>query len=337
MTKVVLSADVGYGNVKVVWGPDCTSNNEIIFRSIANQILKGNKDQSDATPGHVPIVVDGDVFMVGPDACQSTGTSITDYNYIARKEYLALLRGAIHFMFCKTGVHNRIDLLVVGLPVGNYEAQKDTLLNICKGEHIIPTPPDLIKQFGMNIKVFVNSAMVIPQPIGALSVFASKCARTNMNMGSALIIDVGFKTLDWVFSHGMGVDMERSGSFAGGISVLLREVSNIVGKKIGVGYIDLFETEKALSNGKIFADGRTHDFTPYTDVVIQAADKVIDKFYGALNLNREFTSIVLTGGGGKYFRDSISKKFPTHVIQYEEDSVMDNARGFYQVARGSIT
>lgn len=335
MNTVILATDIGYGNIKAVWGAECTPDTEIIFRAIANQVSNGFHEQSNSTPGCVPICVDGETFEVGPNANLSTGTSITDFKYIFRKEYLAYVRGAIHFMFHKTGVHNRIDLLAVGLPVGNYELHKDKLIEICKGEHIIPTPQNLIKQFGKTVKIFVDRVLVIPQPIGALSVYATKCARTNKEMGSALIIDPGYRTLDWIFSHGMEVDMGRSGSFAGGVSVLLRDISGAVGKQLGVGYIDLIEVEKALTTGKIFADGRIHDFTPYQDMVREAAARVIDKFFGAINIDRAFSSIILTGGGGKFYQDALAHKFPSHNIQYEDDSVMSNARGFYSIAKGA--
>lgn len=335
MNKVVLAIDIGYGNIKAVWGAERTSEDEIIFRAIANQIPNGSHKQSDPTLGRVPIFVNDETFEVGPDAYLSTGTNISDFNYIFRNEYTAFLRGVIHYMFTKTGVHNRIDLLAVGLPVGNFQLHKDKLIEICKGEHDIPTPQNLIKQFGKTVKVFIDKVLVIPQPIGALSVYATKCTTENKEMGSTLIIDIGYKTLDWIFSHGMRVDMGRSGSFAGGVSVLLREVSGAVGKQLGVGFIDLIEVEKALTTDKIFADGRMHDFTPYQGMIGEASARVIDKFFGAINIDRAFSSIILTGGGAKYYRDALARKFPTHQIQFDDDAVMSNARGFYLIAKGA--
>lgn len=334
MKKIILAADVGFGNIKAAWGADCTPESEIIFRSIANLVSKSNSDEITVTPGLIPVVVDSNTYMVGPDAYMSSGNSISDINYIARKEYIAFLRGAIHYMFCKTGVYHTIDLLVLGLPVGNFASQKAKLTEIGKGEHEIPTPLTLSKGLGSTVKVHVDKVIVLPQPIGSLSVYAEKCARVKKDMGSALIIDPGYKTLDWVFSNGMHVDMVRSGSFGGGVSALLREISGLVGKKLGTGYVDLIEVEKALSAGRIFAGGRFHDFTPFEGIVKEASAKVIDKFFSALDVEREFTSIVLTGGGAKYYRDAISEKFPSHIIQCADDSIMDNVRGFYMVARG---
>lgn len=337
MKKIVLAADIGYGNVKAAWGAECSPESEIIFRSIANLVSKNNTDEVVATAGRVPVSVDSDIFMVGPDAFMSQGNSIGDVNYVARKEYKAFLRGAMHYMFCRTGVYHTIDLLAVGLPVSNFTSQKAELMNICRGAHEIPTPPLLIKGLGPTVKVHVDKVIVLPQPVGALSVFSTKCARANKSMGSVLLIDPGFKTLDWVFSNGMNVDMARSGSFAGGMSSLLREISGLVGKTLGVGFVDLVEVEKALSSGRIFAGGRSHDFTPFAGIVKEASAKVVDKFFSALDIDREFDSIVLSGGGAKYYRDAIAEKFPGHIIQCEEDSVMDNVRGFYMVAHASMT
>lgn len=336
MTKVILAADVGYGNVKAVWGLNCSSENEIIFRSIANQISIHSDEQPCITNSRVPIRIDGDTFMVGPDAHLFSGARILDFDYVARKEYLAFLRGAIHFMFTKTGVHHKIDLLAVGLPVSSFESQRSELARICKGVHEIPTPLALVESLGETVKVFIDKVVVIPQPFGALSMFTAKCARQNKSAGATLILDPGYKTLDWMFANGMSVDMERSGSFAGGVSALLRETSGIVGKKLGVGFIDLTEVERALSSGRIFADGRFHDFGPYQGIVKGAAKRVIDKFFNAINVDLQFNSIVLTGGGAKYYREAISQKFPSHFIQSDDDSVMENARGFYLVARDSM-
>ena len=334
MKKIILAADIGYGNVKATWGTDCSPESEIVFRSIANLVSKSSTDEVLVTASRVPIVVDSDTFLVGPDAYMSAGNSIGDIDYIARKEYRAFLRGAMHYMFCKTGVYHTIDILVLGLPVGNFASHNVELKKIGKGVHEIPTPPLLAKGLGPTVRVQVDKVIVLPQPIGALSVFSTKCARANTDMGSSLIIDPGYKTLDWVFSNGMYVDMARSGSFGGGVSALLREISGLVGKKLGTGYIDLFEVEKALSSGRIFAGGRFYDFTPFEGIVKEASAKVVDKFFSALDLDREFNSIVLTGGGAQYYRDAIGEKFPGHIIQCADDSIMDNVRGFYMVARG---
>ncbi len=336
MTKIILAVDSGYGNVKAAWGAEPSNENEIIFRAIANSISNSSNSPVTSSKGRVPVVVDGDTFMVGPDAYLSEGTSILDFNFVHRKEYLAFLRGAIHYMLRKLGIHHKIDCLVVGLPVSNYESHNEALAKICKGLHEIPTPLEFVAIFGSIVKVMVEKVIIVPQPLGALSVFSSKCAQASMNMGTVLVIDPGFKTLDWIFSNGMDVDMKRSGSFDGGVSVLLREISSIVGKKLGVGFIDMIEVEKALSSGRIFAGGRSHDFSPYIGLIQESASKVIDKFFGAVEIEREFDSIVLTGGGGKFYRDALSKKFPTHKIECADDSVMDNVRGFYLIARGNM-
>lgn len=330
MKNIVLSVDVGYGNVKACWGLENSPNTEIIFRSIANPVMKGSA--INATKGRVPVTVDGDTYMVGPDAYLYEGNGISDANFSARKEYRAFVIGAMHFMFRMTGVYRRINTLAVGLPVGNFESHQDLLHEVCIGEHIVPTPPALIQSLGPTIKILVENVLVIPQPFGALSIYGRKCANTNKSMGSTLVIDPGYKTLDWVFTHGMEVDMAKSGSFAGGVLSILRDISNNVGKQLGVGYVDLIEVENALETGILFADGRDYDFTPFKDMVNDVAERIVEKFFNALKIDRQFSNILLTGGGGKYYRKALEKKFPSHSIQCEPDSVMNNSRGFYLLA-----
>lgn len=265
------------------------------------------------------------------------GEPTTDANYVLRKEYLALLRGAIYYTFKKSGViKNRIDALALGLPVSNFAKHKDALVKVAKGVHVVPVPIGLRGIWGPTVEVTVDKVLVLPQPLGALRTHAGKESAVINANSTNLILDPGYNTFDWLMATGMRADLERSGSFMGGVAHLLREVSQQASMNLGVGFINLIECECALETGVLVVDAKKYDFLPFRAVAENAAEEFVAQFCNALNFSRRFDHIVMAGGGAKYYIDALRKRFPDHLILVDDDSVMANARGFYLFANGLL-
>lgn len=334
MSKVILAVDVGYGNTKLVWGPHQDLSCEIHFPSIAHTVVR-KTDHLDVLESmeRIGIVVGGTQFLVGPEAFEAGGVPILDTNFVARPQYLALLRGAIYYMMRKSGVvHRHIDGLVVGLPISNFGQHKDALTKLASGIHIIPTPPGMVDIHGPNIEVIIDKVLVLPQPIGALRAHAGSVSSIADANSTNLIIDPGYNTFDWLMARGMRADIERSGSFEGGVAHILRSVSNQAGKHLGFGAIDLKECEMALEKGEVVVKSKKYPFTEYRDIAESAADAVVDRFLNQLDRTRRFDQIVMTGGGAKYYVNALRRQFPDYKILVDDDSIMTNARGFYLFA-----
>lgn len=330
MSKI-LAIDVGYGNVKSVWGNARNDSCENIFRSLAPRTRK----KKDALAGftdpldRVSVEVDGGHFLVGKEAYLVGGEPILDTNYIAHPEYLAYVLGSIYYMQKKSGtIINSIDGLVVGLPVSNFSKHRAALANLVQGPHTIPAPGNLQNIYGPTIEVKIGKVLVLPQPLGALRSHAAAGSAADPK-STNLVIDVGYNTFDWLTSMGMRADMERSGNFEGGVAQLIREVSSQVGSELGIGVLDFVDCENALSTGTLMHKGVQHSFTQYADIVDNMAGEMVNKFMNSQKSNRGFTNIIVTGGGAKYFKNALQKRFPDYPILVEPDSVMANARGFY--------
>lgn len=338
MSKIILSVDVGYGNTKVVWGAERDSSCEIHFRSIA-PVTKQKAEGMQGIGGmdRVGILVHGTQYLVGPEAFEAGGVATLDTNFVARPQYLALLRGAIYYMIRKSGVVRRkIDGLVVGLPVSNFAEHKDALVKLASGVHVIPTPPGLTSIHGPYIEVTIDKVLVLPQPIGALRAHAGDLSSIADSGTTNLIIDPGYNTFDWLVARGMRADLERSGSFEGGVAHILRSVSNQASKNLGIGAIDLNECELALEKGEVVVNAKKHDFKQFQDIAESAADEVVDRFMNALDRTRRFDQIIMTGGGAKYYVNALRRRFPDYKINADKDSIMTNARGFYLFAAGLL-
>lgn len=337
MGKTVIGIDVGYGNVKAVWGPEFDSKSEIIFRSVAKRTM--NKQDGFGSGGEdlnrIGIEIDGFRYLVGPDASQSGAASTSDPDYVNRPEYAAFLRGAMYYMLKTRGKIENIDAMVVGLPVSNFATKKADLLKICQGSHLIPTPPSLKIEHGQMVSIHVSKVLCVPQPLGGLRMQAQLDAQAGRDLNrTTLIIDPGYLTFDWLFASGMRADIERSGSLNGGVSSLLSELSRQVSLKLGVGAIDMVELEHALETGTLVIGGKNFDFHGYGKWMDAIAADVIDRFITASNLTSRFDRILLVGGGAKYFVNALRRRFPNHAIDIDTASVMSNARGFFLIGNG---
>lgn len=337
MEKTVIGIDVGYGNVKAVWGPGFDSKSEIIFRSVAKRTMQatdgfgsGGEDMN-----RVGINVDGFKFLVGPEAAVSGAVSTTDTDFVNRPEYLALLRCAMYYMLKTRGKIENIDAMVVGLPVSNFATKKADLIKICQGSHLIPTPQLLKNEHGHMVSVHVSKVFCVPQPLGGLRMQAQLDAQAGLDLNrTTLIIDPGYLTFDWLFASGMRADIERSGSLIGGVSSLLSELSRQVSLKLGVAAIDLVELEIALKTGTLVIEGKSQEFIGYNKWMDAFAGDVVDRFVTASNLTSRFDRILLVGGGAKYFVNALRRRFPNHTIDVDGQSVMSNSRGFFLIGNG---
>ena len=338
MTKTILAIDVGYGNTKLVWGTARDESCELLFKSIAPT----TRQNDDAFAGfsqpmdRVAISVNNRNFLVGPEAyLAGSATTILDKDYIKHDEYLALLRGAMYYMMKKSGtIKQKIDGLVVGLPISNFNEHRDALLKLAIGIHTLPTPVGMRSMYGSTFDVLVDKVLVLPQPIGALRNYAG-----NLHSGDnsvSLIVDPGYHTFDWVIAYGMRPDMQRSGSFDGGVAHILREVSAQAGKTLGIGVIDFVQCEDALNTSILLHKSRSYAFEEFRGIAEDAATEIVNKFASALDVTRPFERIVMAGGGAMFYVTALRNRFPDFEIVASSDSVMANARGFYAFAAGLL-
>ena len=338
MSKTILAVDIGYGNTKLVWGAARDSSCELLFKSIAPRARQNDDAFADFSHpmDRVAISVNHRTFLVGPEAyLAGSASSILDKDYIKHDEYLALLRGAMHYMLKKSGtLKHKIDGLVVGLPVSNFSEHRDALTKLAIGVHTLPTPTGMRSMYGSTFDVMVDQVLVLPQPIGALRNFAGNLQAGDNSV--SLVVDAGYNTFDWVTAYGMRPDMQRSGSFDGGVAHIFREVSVQAGKTLGIGMIDFVQCEDALNTGILLHKSRSYPFEQFNGIAEDAAAEIVNKFASALDATRPFDRIVMAGGGAKFYVAAFRKRFPDFEIVATNDSVMANVRGFYAFAAGLL-
>jgi plasmid segregation protein ParM len=180
MEPIVRALDVGFGHTKFVLSVDGSEVRCAHFPSVAYPTE--SDETTDPMGGRrktVGIPIDGLIYEVGPDvhlAADVFNAKQMHERYSETPEYLAMLRGALHYMKVE-----RIDLLVVGLPVAAFKAKmRAALERLVLGRHDV----------GRGKTVQVERARVVPQPQGALMYYGHVHNRVaEIRKERSLIID----------------------------------------------------------------------------------------------------------------------------------------------------
>lgn len=341
MANTVIGIDVGYGNTKAVWGHSLDKAErerwgETCFRSIAPLATIDEESMGGGTnPDRIRIEMKGKHYYAGPAAALGIEARGLDPNYIESDEHEVLLRTSLYMAMREKGeVFEEIDMLVVGLPVSGFSARGKRLREIALLEREVPIPPHL-RGAGMSATVTVRAKQVkvLPQPFGGLRYAAQTLPATDelfSERALSMVIDPGYRTFDWFVANGMRPEMKLSGSFDGGVSSLLRQVSQKIGYDHGTGSLEFDQVEEGLLRGSINLGYQVIDTQPYHATLLDAARKEVVAFLGRIDSNKaRLSRVFLSGGGASFYKEALTEKLPGYRIQSLDNSVMGNARGYW--------
>lgn len=315
----VRSIDVGFGDVKHVVDHrdgepiECGSFPSMVARPAIQDLSGGSISARDT----VVVTVKDTPYEVGPDVHLALGTHtarIVHKNFTAQPEYLALLRGALHYMATP-----QIDLLVVGLPVSDLATKTALIKNRLQGRH--PT-------VGAE-SVNVGKVLVLAQPVGGLIDFSlSRGDYGQLRDSMNLVVDPGFFTFDWVLARGIQPIPARSGSYPGGVHAVLRLLAQVLSEELRVDLSDYTQLNQGLRSGFLRLFGREFPLADYLPAVQPVIEEAINALVNSVGPGYDIDHIVLVGGGASLFRSAIERRFPSHRVRVSDDSVYANVRGF---------
>jgi plasmid segregation protein ParM len=263
--------------------------------------------------------VDGTLYEVGPDSADLDTTDASrnlNDQYIHTEQYKAVFYGALAY----TG-EDKIDLLVVGLPLSNMHSAAK-LKELMVGKHKISDDKT----------VEVVEALVLPQPLGGLYYCFSlgktkpefEFLREEMN----LVIDPGFLTFDFLLSNGEKVVDNRSGAHTGGVSKVLRSLADSVSTKFGIKYENLGALDTGLRRRKIRINGATESLDEHIKNTRSVLEGSVNYCRNIVGAGTDIDNIILLGGGSHIFRKTLETYFPKHTLHILDDAQMANVRGF---------
>lgn len=268
-------------------------------------------------PETLAIEVEGVTYDVGPDVDLTGGVRaprILHDDYVACPEYLALTRAALTAMQLE-----RIDLLVVGLPVSLLAHRKARLVERLRGRH--PLPGGRAAQ--------VDQVLVLAQPLGGLIhyLFGLPPGADRQDK-TRLLLDPGSRTFDWTVARGLKEVKGASGSHPGAVAAFLAEIARRLSDRYGIDYTDMAALDQGLRTGEFHLYGQPVDLAPLAADAAHALQPSLTALANAVGDGRQVHEIVLVGGGAFLFQSALARQFPHHRVIMLPDALFANVRGF---------
>lgn len=335
----VRAIDVGYFSIKLSLGRKLVGDSSTIatalFPSLAPRLPAGLTPQSalHGKPDGCVVAVEDVNYFVGRDAIlYSSGREPREVlaDYSQTDKYLALMRGALHYIFQDAQAKSELVIrhLVLGLPLNTFGENRDKLAKRAMGEHLLPDPIHP----GAHRRITVERASVIVQPQGALVSYAANHTKTFQD-GWVLVVDPGGGTLDWYVARGRLPNWQRSGAYPKSMLACAYAVAD----KIDATWRDNFEIieriDKAIrENAPSFkTGGQTYELSNFATGIEAVLKESTDKMVAKLGSLDNLDTILFTGGGAKVYHDFFSKRYPklAPIMAMDDDPVFANVKGFH--------
>ena len=345
---VVRAIDVGFGLVKLSVR-DASGVSIISFPSMAipadasavRTLGTRRRDTFD-------VPVNGALYEVGRDvglaqAGGSFGRDVTDEFYRGTI-YEALTKGALRYMV-EAG-DARIDLLVLGLPVNQY--------NDAKRRDYLRTHYEGQLDVGDGKTVTIGKVIVQAQPMGGYAAIDDHLDQLNQVISSTngaleplpsgealddlsvLMVDPGEHTLDWLLIQHGSINPRASGAASdAGRHRVVRAVQESLASELGrpLGPAVMPRINDALrQRTPVKLAGVAHDLDRYEPVIMSVVEDSINRMVDGLRDAHEIIDlVVIVGGHPERYRDVLAKRFPAIPVFVMPESMAANVRGFQMI------
>lgn len=324
----VRAIDVGYFNVKYTKGRKMVGDSNVIdvalFPSLAPTAAAATLAVAGPKSDTCTVTVGGKNYVVGPGAKYHTSASEPrpiDPNYSETDKYHAMSLGALQYMAEDAGADREfeIDLLVLGLPLHNYQRHASNLAARMQSDHEVGAR-----------RVRVNKVHVMVQPHGALCHFGA--VRDKPMDGWNLVVDPGGGTLDWFMANGQQPNWARSGAYP----KAMLQCAYAVADCIDLGWRNQYEIVDVIdhairTNAPGFTVGaRDFELAPYRPVIHAVQEEALKSMLENTGPLDAVKRVLFTGGGAGVFRDCLKRLLPNleRVMEIDTDPVFSNVRGF---------
>jgi plasmid segregation protein ParM len=294
------------------------------------------------------VPVHGANYEVGRDvglaqAGGSFGRDVTDEFYRG-PIYEALTKGALRYMF--DAGDSAIDLLVLGLPVNQYNDAKrrDYLRSTYEGDI----------EIGDGKKIKVRKVIVQAQPMGGYAALDDHLDELNRVITSTngalkplasgeelddlavLMVDPGEHTLDWLLIQQGTINPRASGAASDAgrhrvVRAVLESLAADVGRPLGPAVMPRIN-EALRQKQPVKLSGVAHELTRYEPVIMSDIEDSMNRMVDGLRDAHEIIDlIVLVGGHPERYRDVLSRRFPAIPVFVMPEPMSANVRGFQMI------
>ncbi|MEW6706432.1 MAG: hypothetical protein AB1430_16415 [Pseudomonadota bacterium] len=347
-SPVVRAIDVGFGLVKF----SLPAEGGVTFSSFPSMAIPADvsavrslstrrRDTFDVPAGGTQYEVGRDVGLA--QAGGGFGRDLTDEFYRS-PIYEAVTKGALRYM-AEAG-DTAIDLLVLGLPVNQYNDAK-------RRDHLRQTYEGVV-DLGDGGRIEVRKVVVQAQPMGGYAALEEHLDGLNQEIrdtGGALqplasadeldelavlMVDPGEHTLDWLLIQQGSINPRASGAASdAGRHRVIRAVQDSlaadVGRPLGPAVAPRINEALRLKQ-PVKLSGVAHDLTKYEPQIMSVVEDSINRMIDGLRDAHEIIDlIVLVGGHPRRYRDVLKRRFPAIPVFVMPEPMAANVRGFQMI------
>ncbi len=324
-----IGIDVGFGYTKATDGI-----RSILFPSVISPPVKmgfrpfqGDPyDRHDFQINHLSVRLEGETFFVGNLALNQGRFTYATLDRLRTQtlEYRLLLLAALSLLVDFPGEALAI---VTGLPVDDFE-DRDLLEKNFKGRFSLYIA-------GQEISFTITDLTVVPQGCGAFMdlLFADTTEDINdvYAQGPVGIVDIGYKTTDFVLMQSAEFSWKLSGSIKHGMSMIYQAAISKF-SDVYRGNFNLKSVEEAIRDGMIHRLGERIAVDPaLLEGDYHGLSQEIAAWIRQRWREQKISRILCAGGGSMLLKPFLKKVFPEMVFM--EDPHLANVRGFQKGAR----
>lgn len=327
MQTKTIAIDVGYSHVKAI-----SPEQRVLIPSVVSPYQEMVlADLSSTDTGHMVIVrkVNGNstTYFIGELAVkEGRGATFTlDRQKHKHSNHDILVLAAARILEAQPG-----STLGVGLPVAYYRTQREELTQHLMGVH---------GEIGVdgNVSRRISFGKVIVYPQGAAALITAPGLPTN---GLVLLVDVGYKTTDFIVAEVAGGKVRPVSNLCGSVETgiyavhetIAIEYQNITGMPLSVVNVPQILGE----DGKVIYYGREIDFTTTLEKIkAEIAMNIVDQVTARLGERVAFVRKAYLAGGGAKCLPLLSSMFPVTTIL--PNAQWANAEGILEVVKQTET
>jgi plasmid segregation protein ParM len=333
----VLGIDIGFGFTKATNGQDT-----IIFKSIfgeAADIQFWADFGTDTPTDHIHVTIDGKSYFIGDLAEQQS--SVLHFTLDQEKlitQFVKILSLTVAGMFMKKGASVNVPInLVSGLPIGYFKENHERFNELLSGHHTITYHAsdgrETIKE------IYINKVRMLPQPMGSILNLLmddkGKIVDKELAGQKIGVVDVGFRTTDFIVMDRLRYIDRGSRTIDTGISKGFSIIANKLREKAGVS-VALYRLYRAAETGSIKMRGHGFAFSKVRDQVYSQLAGVIageiDRLWAD---DWDIDTIILSGGGSRELAQYLQPLITGNVLPVDlsRDPRLNNVMGYFKYGR----
>jgi|LGOV01.1.fsa_nt_gb hypothetical protein len=315
--KKIISIDVGFGYTK---GCSNFSKEEVVFPTAYKAKTTSYQSALGGYTKDYDITINDKKYFVGDLALiQNAKRHFQDQDKIDQEKIDIMIGTVLHQIGFGLKEEQKEIEIRLGVPLYLFQYPK----MLIEMENKIKESEFKIVGDRIESNFKIKKATIHPQSIGAYADLISKKEITNTE--KVVIIDVGYRTIDYVVIESGNIIEEMTGTFPeSGTNYIYEDISNFIESK----------TSKKLSVEKIetyIEENKKYKGVSLRDIEKKVVTKHLNQIVSELNRKwgdnkNDIEKLILVGGGAKLMQDEFSKHFE-NVLKVKETQ-MRNAQGY---------